>query len=383
MKIAQVVSTFPPYRGGMGNVAYYLAEQLSVSGHNVTVFTPKYGFKDEDLQSFFKIYKLLPQFRFGNAAVVLHLAYRLIFKKFDVVHLHYPFIGASLPVILAKMLKGKKIKLVLHYHMDLVGRDWRRFVYNSYNFIFLKSLIRLADAVLTTSEDYLKHSIIYQYYPSYQAKFKTLPNGVDVEKFKPSAKSFSLIEKYNLDGKKIILFVGALDSAHYFKGVNYLIKAIEMLKREDFKLIIVGDGDLKPVYQDMVESFNLNDQVIFTGYIPDESLVKYYNLADIFVLPSIDQSEAFGMVLLEAMSCAKPVIASDLPGVREVINKNISGCLFKPKQADQLALRLNELLNSPEECRRYGEAGRERVEANYSWVKIVKELEEMYNNIQT
>jgi len=381
MKIAQVVSTFPPYRGGMGNVAYYLAEQLSISGNNVTIFTPKYGFNDEDLQSFFKIHKLLPQFRFGNSAVVLHLAYRLIFKKFDLVHLHYPFIGASLPVILAKLLKGKKIKLVLHYHMDLVGRDWRRFVYNSYNFIFLKSLIRLADVVLTTSEDYLKHSIIYQYYPKYQAKFKTLPNGVDVEKFKPLGKSFSLIEKYNLNGKKIILFVGALDSAHYFKGVNYLIKAIEMLKREDFKLIIVGDGDLKPVYQDMVESFNLNDQVIFTGYIPDESLVKYYNLADIFVLPSIDQSEAFGMVLLEAMSCAKPVIASDLPGVREVINKNISGCLFKPKQADQLALRLNELFNSPEECRRYGEAGRARVEANYSWVKIVKELEEMYNKI--
>ena len=381
MKIAQVVSTFPPYRGGMGNVAYYIAEELSFIGNDVTVFTPKYCFKDSDLQTVFKIYKLLPQFRFGNSAIVLQLAWHLVFKKFKVVHLHYPFMGASLSVILAKILRGKKMKLVVHYHMDLVGKGWRKVVYSIYNYLNLRWIVKLADVILVTSEDYLKNSYMYMYYSKYQAKFKILPNGVDVEKFKPQAKSFSLTNKYSLTGKKVILFVGALDSSHYFKGVNYLIKAAQMLKRDDFKLIIVGEGDLRPVYQDMVESFNLNDQVVFTGYIPDESLVKYYNLADIFVLPSVDQSEAFGMVLLEAMSCAKPVIASDLPGVRKVVNRGVNGSLFKPKQADQLAFRLNELLNNPEECKRYGLAGREKVEKDYSWVKIVKNLEEIYKSI--
>ena len=380
MKIAQVVSTFPPYRGGMGNVAYYIAEQLSIAGNDVTVFTPKYGFNDSDLQSFFKVFKLSPQFRFGNSAIVLQLAYHLVFKKFEIVHLHYPFMGASLAVIAAKLLRGRKLKLVVHYHMDLVGQGWRKAIYNAYSCFNLRWIVKLADVILTTSADYLKHSNVYGYYPKYQNKFITLPNGVDVEKFKPQGKSFSLTDKYGLKDKKVILFVGALDSSHYFKGVNYLIKAAQMLKRDDFKLIIVGEGDLRPVYEDMVDSFNLNGQVIFTGYIPDESLVKYYNLADIFVLPSVDQSEAFGMVLLEAMSCAKPVIASDLPGVREVVTKNVNGYLFKPKQVEQLVARLNNMLNNPQECVNYGLAGRQKVEVNYSWVKIVRQLENIYRN---
>lgn len=376
LKIAQVVSTFPPYRGGMGNVAYHLADQLSRRSFEVTVFTPRGSYSEHSFDSYFKIYKLRPQLKYGNAAIVLQLAAYLL--KFDIVHLHYPFLGASTAILLAKLIKRKKIKFILHYHMDLVGRDWKSWVYKSYNWFFLKKLVKAADQIIISSDDYLKTSLLNRFRHHYQNKFRILPNGVDINYFYPKNKDYHLIGKYHLEEKKVILFVGALDSAHYFKGVNYLIKAVELLNRRDYKLIIVGDGDLRSVYEDMAESSNLGDRIIFTGYLPDEELIKYYNLCDIFILPSIDRSEAFGMVLLEAMSCAKPVIASDLSGVREVVDKKINGLLVKPKNSELLSKLIETLLDNPKLGRDYGLNGRKKVEQYYSWDKITENLIKVY-----
>ncbi|HLD27880.1 MAG TPA: glycosyltransferase family 4 protein [Patescibacteria group bacterium] len=378
LKIAQIVSTFPPYRGGMGNVAYHLTDSLSRLGYEVVVFTPKTKLSDVNMQSYFKIHKLLPQFKFGNSAIVLQLAYHLL--KFDLVHLHYPFLGASLGVILAKLIRGKKIKFILHYHMDLVGQDWRSFVYKFYNWIFLSSLIKFSDYVITTSADYLKMSLLGKYYFKNEDKFEIIPNGVDLDYFKPRHKDSLLMTRYKLHDKKVILFVGGLDSAHYFKGVNYLLKAFERLKREDVKLIIVGEGNLKSVYEDMVDSSGLNHQVIFIGYVPDQELVKYYNLCDLLVLPSIDKSEAFGMVLLEAMACGKAVLASSLPGVRQVVEVNVNGRLFKPKDADNLASHLNRLLDDKNDLVNFGANGRKIVEKDYSWKTITETLLKIYQS---
>lgn len=376
LKIAQVVSTFPPYRGGMGNVAFNLADNLSRLGYEVTVFSPQRHFGHLNLDSYFKIHRLQPQLRYGNAAVVLQLFFYLL--KYDIVHYHYPFLGASLATTLAKLIKGKKQKLIVHYHMDLVGQGWKAAIFKIYNWSHLRGLFLIADKIIVTSDDYLTKSLIYPLAQKYWEKFCILPNGVNLDYFKPAAKDPALTHKYQLKDKKVILFVGALDSAHYFKGVNYLIKAMENLSREDIKLIIVGEGELRSVYEDMVNSYDLNNRVIFTGYVPDEELVKFYNLADIFVLPSIDKTEAFGMVLLEAMACAKPVVASSLPGVREVVEVKKNGRLFKPKDVAGLVEQLNVLLNQPELAKEYGLYGRAKVEACYSWSKITEELLKIY-----
>ena len=128
----------------------------------------------------------------------------------------------------------------------------------------------------------------------------------------------------------------------------------------------------------MADSFDLSKKIIFTGYIPDNELVDYYNLCDIFVLPSIDKSEAFGMVLLEAMACAKPVIATDLAGVRQVVEKKVNGLLVKPKNATHLAEQINFLLNHPDVARQYGQAGRQKVVGSYGWQTIADKLLEIY-----
>jgi rhamnosyl/mannosyltransferase len=161
--------------------------------------------------------------------------------------------------------------------------------------------------------------------------------------------------------------------------VNYLLKAVQLLNRDDFKLILVGDGDLKQVYLDLAQAFGIYDKVIFTGYVPDEELIRYYNLCDFFVLPSIDKSEAFGMVLLEAMACGKPVIATNLPGVRQVVDWKVDGRLAKPKDAEHLAEQISYFLDHPKEIEKYGEAGRKKVLEKYSWSTVVQQIISLYN----
>lgn len=376
IKIAQVVSTFPPYHGGMGNVAYQIADKLSALKYQVTVFTPKHSFFEDDLVSFFRIDKLRPLFKYGNAALVIQLLWRL--WPYNIVHLHYPFLGAGIQTVIWKFFKQKKGRLVVHYHMDLVGRGWRRFVYRLYNFIVLPLIVRTADNILVTSADYLEQSLLKKYTAKFTHKIAVVPNGVDVDFFKPQPSDAGLRERHYLNGKKIILFVGALDSAHYFKGVNYLLKAVQLLNRQDMKLIIVGDGDLKEVYQDLAQSYGIFDQIIFAGYVPDGELIKYYNLCDIFILPSIDKSEAFGLVLLEAMACGKPVIATNLPGVRQVVSSKIDGRLARPKDAWHLSEHIKFFLDHPEAIDRYGEMGRKKVLETYSWDIVIKSIITLY-----
>lgn len=370
MKIAYVVSTFPPYRGGMGNVAYELAKHVALEQADVTVFTPAYGKYDKDYQTLFSVHKLKPLLRYGNSALIFQLLWRA--WNFDVLHLHYPFIGASLPCLLLKILKGKKQKLIIHYHMDLVGRKLFKPIFVVYSRIFIPLLMYFADHVFITSKDYAKSSLISKYYANkkFKHKFSVLPNGVDTNRFQPSTKLPSLVERFSADGKMVIIFVGALDSAHYFKGLNYLLNAVKLLEGNDWRLLIVGDGDLRQVYEQMSISFGLENKVFFVGYATDEELVNYYQVADLCVLPSIDRSEAFGVVLIEAMACGKPVIASDLDGVREVVKNKVCGRLVTPKDVDALKAGITYFIKNKQQRIQYGLAGRQIAVEEYGWKSL-------------
>jgi len=160
MKIAQITCTFPPYRGGIGNSVYNMSESLTELGHEVTVFTPDYSYKMEDeynrRENKFKIERLKPLFKYGNAAFIPQIFYKL--KDFDIVHLHYPFYGAVKPVLLVKLLLGREMKLILHYHMDSRAEGFRGAVFYLYNILILPFLARAAEIITCASLDYVRHS---------------------------------------------------------------------------------------------------------------------------------------------------------------------------------------------------------------------------------
>lgn len=375
MKIVQVVCTFPPYRGGIGNSAYNLAKNLSLSGEEAAVFTPNYNTAGDMASSGekFKIKRMRPLFKFGNAAILLQLMWQL--RGFDVIHLHLPFLGATLPVFWFSVFHPK-IKLVATYHMDLAGAGFKRFIFNLYKKIVLPLILRRADKIIVSSYDYAETSDIKNFFAKHKNKFIEIPFGVDEHKFCPMQKNAALAEKYFVDGNdKVVLFVGGLDAAHCFKGLDVLMRAAKEVMDsgcDNIKLLIVGEGDLKADYKDRAERLHLRDKMIFAGNVSDAELPDYYNLADILVLPSVDKSEAFGIVLLEAAACGKAAIASGLPGVRTVVYDGQTGFLIKPSDAADLAEKIKQLFLDGEMTKKMGEAARQMVLEKYRWENVVE-----------
>jgi len=294
--------------------------------------------------------------------------------------LHYPFFGGA--EIIYFLDKIKDLNLIVTYHMDVFGEGLMSKFFNWHSNYVTPKILDRADKIIVTSYDYARHSTLKERLAVEPEKFVEVPIGVNHLLFKPRYRNQDIIKQYDLYNKKIILFVGGLDKAHYFKGINVLIQAIKKLNaRDDFRVIIVGEGDLRETYQTMADSLGLGRKIIFTGFVPDDMLPKFYSVADMLVLPSTDKSEAFGIVSLEAMSSGIPVIASDLPGVRSVVDKKETGLLVKPGNVDNLSNMIEYLLKYPKIARDYGAAGRAKVLENYTWDKVSIKLNDVIKSI--
>jgi glycosyltransferase involved in cell wall biosynthesis len=379
MHIAHIVCRFPPYAGGMGMVAFRQAKKLAEEGHRVTVFTlaSKPRLDSDKLGFQVRYLKALP--RLGNAGFTPQLMSAL--KKFDVIQLHYPFYGAQEMIWLGKKLGlYKKAKIIIWYHMDASFKNVFFKIWHWKTWLLQKSLFKQADKICAASFDYLESSKIRKLYQKQPAKFIQIPFGTNQNPKGVRSQSAQKL-KTQLGIKfsdKIILFVGGLDNAHYFKGVPILIDAIHKLNNKNIKLIIVGDGNLRDDYERQVSGLNLAEQIIFIGHVEQKELAYYYFISDLTVLPSTSRAEAFGLVLVEAKTFGKPVIGSDLPGVRDVVGE--SGLTAKRGNADDLAEKIKKILTDKKLYDEFSGKALEEIKQKYNWDKHIQKLEEVYKS---
>ena len=240
------------------------------------------------------------------------------------------------------------------------------------------SLFKMADKVTCASLDYLKNSSLAEFYQKNRDKFIEIPFGVDTKKFRPNNYNCDL----NSDNKiKSILFVGSLDRAHYFKGIEVLLKAVSGLRTKDWRLTIIGEGDLKPDYQKMAKQLKVENKVNFLGKIEDKELPLIYRRADLFILPSTTREEAFGLVLLEAMASGLPLIASDLPGVRSVFIDGVQGFLARPGDARDLQNKIEKIISNSNLLKKMSRNSRKLAETKYKAEIIEKNFLSILNGL--
>ena len=244
------------------------------------------------------------------------------------------------------------------------------------NFILFfrdKKWFKYADAIITCSDEIanaLKKEMKIE-----ESKIYTIYNGVDLEKFYPKDKNELRITYKILSDKFIILTVSRLKK---IKGIDVLIYALSsVLKRfKNIELFIIGDGDYRKNLEKLVYKLNLQDYVKFLGNIPNDNLSDYYNLSDIFVLPT-RAKEGFPWVIIEAMACKKPVIVSNIGGVSgSVIKDEENGLLFEPSNIKDLEEKILLLLNNPQLIDKIAENGYQTVKKFFSEeIMINKTLE--------
>jgi len=178
-------------------------------------------------------------------------------------------------------------------------------------------------------------------------------------------------------GEKIVLFVGRLV---YYKGLEYLIEA---MKDVEAKLLIAGSGPLEKQLRKKSRIIGVGQKVIFLGKVSDAEIKYLYQICDVFVLPSVEPSEAFGLVQLEAMAYGKPVVNTNLPtGVPFVSRHGETGLTVPPRDPKALAEAVLRMMDLPEEKRReMGKAARKHVEENFSLDRIVDMWEALYKEL--
>jgi glycosyltransferase involved in cell wall biosynthesis len=377
LRIAHVTATFPPYRGGTGNACFHNARELARRGHEVHVFTPALpGAARQERRDGIMIHRLRPLLRTGNASVLPGLVWTL--RGFDVIHLHYPFFGGEFTALAARL---SRTPLVITYQHDVLLTGPMGLIERVQRQTTGRLTLYAAARILFSSLDYGRASHVRPLLRGHEQVLGELPNGVDVTAFSPGDPPADLRTRHRLaHGDRVVLLVAGLDRAHFFKGVNILLAALAQLP-PPITGVIVGDGDLRPIYEARAQGLGITERVIFAGRVSDAELPRYYRLAEVTTLPSVTMGEAFGLVLVESMACGTPVIATNLPGVRTVVDHGRTGLLVAPNDATALAAAIARVLSDDAERRAMGQRGRAKVEAYYDWKQIGTNLEDLYRQV--
>ena len=351
MRILIVLTYFQPHKSGLTVYAVREARALAARGHSVTVLTSQYHPDlplEEDDQGV-KIIRLPVAFRLSKGVIMPRMpfsAWRLM-RDADIVNLHVPQVDAALVALLAK-LQHKPV--VLTYHCDLkmpsglINRaaGWAAGMANRIS-------ANLADVIVHNTRDFAENS---PFLNRYMEKLQVIPTPIVVE---PVAREDidRFREVYGIrSGDRVVGMVARLATE---KGVEYLVQAMPKILDAHPQARAVFVGEYQNVFGEegyrlkllpMIQQ--LGDRWMFTGMVSEVEKTAFYHVCDVLVLPSINSTESFGMVQVEAMTCGTPAVATDLPGVRQPVITTGMGRIVPLRQAGALAEAVTELLASYE-----------------------------------
>jgi len=368
MKIALVSPYDFAHPGGVVSHIRALDEEFTKLGHDVRIIAPAARKNWVALGDRFipigKPRSIPASGSISRISISLHLAPEikkvLARERFDVVHLHEPF----MPMLCSAVLRFSEGLNIGTFHA-YSGRPgyWLGWPITT---ILLHRRNRKLSGHIAVSEPARKYASKHV-----NGEFSIIPNGVDLGHFNTNV---SPMPGYD-DGKINIVFVGRLEKR---KGVQYLLDAFRKLKKEysDIRLIVVGPGvNLRRRYEWWVRVKRLKD-VVFTGGVGYDDLPRYYQTADIFCAPATGK-ESFGIVLLEAMALGKPIVASANPGYASVVKHGEQALMAAPHNSTALAGALRRLIDDKELRMRMGERGLQTVQ-QYNWSAVAKRLLEYY-----
>jgi glycosyltransferase involved in cell wall biosynthesis len=231
------------------------------------------------------------------------------------------------------------------------------------------------DATLIVTISNYSLEKIQKHYHINKSKVRIVPNGVDVEKFKPTGNKEENRRKFGLGDEPCVLFVGSLIPR---KGLPFLVEAAKKIVKEkaNTKFLIVGDGPLKNQLTASLEKANLLGNFLFMGNLQDDKLSAVYSCADVFVLPSIQEGQ--GIVLLEAQASGIPVVAFDVGGIKEAVRNDETGLLVKPGSTVELADALMKVLSDRALKEKMGTNGRRFVSESFTWDICAQKMLKVY-----
>ena len=366
LKIGIVSPYGYPHPGGVNEHVRHAYEAMRRMGHDVWIITSRYG-KERATEG--HVIRLGTGFAFpangsmGRVTLDWHFKQQarelLAEQAFDILHFHEPFVPFLSPTVLGQ---SDTVNIAtFHAFGGFSPSYWvgRRFAGR------LAAKLHGRIAVSGAARHFIS-----RYFPG---DYVIIPNGVDLDRF-ADAEPFEELR----DGTVNILFVGRFEER---KGLIHLLRAYHRLRKRhvDARLLVIGSGPKQREYRRFVGLRQVRD-VQFLGRVSDDDKARYFASADIFCAPATGQ-ESFGIVLLEAMAAGVPIVASDIHGYKNVVQRGVQGLLVEPRNHRALAAALYGLAGDPELRHRMGEAGRARA-PEYSWDRVAERIVDFYHEVR-
>lgn len=360
MRILHVYKDYFPVPGGIENHIRVLAERQALTGHEVTVLITNPGhLASEEMLHGVEVRRARRLATVASTPLSLDLGNKLRMAEVDITHLHFPYPVGEI----AQFIAGRGRPYVITYHSDVVRQKRLLVLYRP----LLMRVLRGSRRIIATSDRYVRSS---PFLGRVSDQTVVIPLSVDFETFSSANALFSG------EGRPVILFVGR---HRHYKGVDDLLRA---LKETKATLLLAGDGPMRPSWEQLSSELGLQDRVRFLGHVPDAQLPGLYASADLFVLPANSRAEAFGKVLLEAMSAGLPCITTELgTGTSFVVQHEVTGLVVPPRDSQALASALKRLLNDDALRRKMGAAGKKRVAREFNPQRMAKAVENIYQEV--
>ncbi len=344
MKILHISKYFPPNYGGLENQVKNICDYLYLKKCEVEVLA--FGRKNCVKKKKYKVYEFKPFLKlFSQPLSIRYLIFaRKLIRKNDIIHFHYPNIVG----LLACYLFCTNQILYVHWHSDILKQKYINYFFS----FFEKKLLQNSKKIIFTSKNYAKE---FKYYDLFRKKIKIINCGTDdlslqFEKNKEAKKFFFKIKK-NYKSFKIIYSIGRLVP---YKGFKYLINSAKYLN-DNFKIIIAGQGKDYNKLKNIIIKNNLQRKVLLINKISHSKHLAFLKLCNVFCLPSISKNEAFGVVLIEAMSFSKPIVSTLIngSGVNFVNNHQVTGYKVPIKNSKKLALSILKIIESKKKYNKF------------------------------
>jgi glycosyltransferase involved in cell wall biosynthesis len=347
MKVLIVLTYYRPHTSGLTIYAERLAKGLVARGHDVTVLTSQFdrSLPTEEMRDGVRVVRAPVLFRVSKGVIMPtfgFLATRLV-RQHDVVSLHLPQFDAAGVAVRCRLMGRPS---VLTYHCDLtLPAGWFNWIVNRVVLLMNHAAGHLADRVVAYTEDFAQHSPFLQ---AFRDKIEVIPPPVELPKV--SAGAVAAFKKiHNLDESGPVIGMAARLATE--KGVEVLLRALPRVLEEYPGARILFAGQYKNVVGEEAYARRLaplfkefEDHWRFLGVLRPVQMAAFYPNLDVIVVPSLNSTESFGLVQVEAMLCGTPAIASNLPGVRQPVEQTGMGQVVPIGDSDALAEAIVEVI---------------------------------------
>lgn len=362
---------FRPHLGGVESHVEAVTRELARRGWPVTVLTTRLAATPErERVEGVDVVRVRPRASRFDTPVAPATARALADLRPALVHTHSP--PPLTAWYAARAAARLDVPFVHTHHCDLeLAFPGGALIVEAYRRTLGRATVRRAGAVIATTQSYARTSR-----DLWKRAVDIVPNPVDTERFRPEVDASNVRATLRVGHRPIALFVGRLT---HHKGVEHFIEAAAHSPPEVVH-VVVGDGPRRRGLEALARH-QPPGKVRLVGAVGHDELPAYYAAADLAVLPSTSRLEAFGIVALEAMACARPVVATDIPGVAEVVEQEVTGLLVEPFSPEDIGRKVTRLVGDPKLRLAMGAAGRKRVLERFAAEKVVDRLEAVYDRV--